>query len=142
MKLKHGLISVLLLSILLLCNSLSAGQKKHTGLKAYLILKNTSTIIKTDSLFEKDLRVKLSKLLKKNNIILVSNEVMETPEQPHLYIYINISDSLRISADKKGSEGNSSIIIVPQKEKSYAYKNGQDIIQKVVSYAKENILKH
>jgi hypothetical protein len=120
---------------------MSAGQKKHTGLKAYLILKNNSSIIKNDSLFEKNLRVKLSGLLKKDNIILVSNEEMETPEQLHLYIYVNISDSLRISADKKGSEG-SGVITLPHKEKTYTYKNGHDIIQKVVSFAKENILKH
>lgn len=141
MKLKWGIFSVLLLSVFLISNFLYAGQKKHTGLKAYLILKNKSTIVKGDSLFEKDLRINLSKLLKKDNIILVSNDEMETLEQLHLYIYITINDSLRISTNKSGAEGNN-VITIPQKEKAYAYKNEHDIVKKVISYAKENILKH
>jgi len=141
MKLKWGLTSLLFVLLFITSNSLLQCQTKHTGIKAYLIFKNNSEIIKDDSLFEKKLRTRLASLLKKGNIILVSNEEMETSEQLNWYIYVNLNDSLRISAKESGS-ADMGVITVPQKEKVYSYCNKKDIIKKVLAYSKKNLLKH
>ena len=140
MKFKWGIISVLSILLFITLNSALPCQTKHKGIKAYLIFKNNSEIIKDDSLFEKKLRTRLSGLLKKGNIILVSNEEMETPGQLHWYIYVNLNDSLRISAKQSGAV-DLGVITAPQKEKVYPYNNKEGIIKNVLAYSKRNLLK-
>ena len=118
MNIKWGLFCFFLISGLLLTN-FTSGQKKHTGLKAYLIVHNQSTVIKNDSLFEKELRTQLRSVLKKKNIILIPNEETETFEQPHFYIKVDISDSLRISDWKSiASQGLGVVNVLPKKKYS------------------------
>jgi hypothetical protein len=107
-------------------------------LKAYLILKNQNTVIKNDSLFEKGLRTRLSNLLKKKNITLVFNKESETAEQPHLYIRLDIADSLRIS-DWESILQRNSVMRMLSKNKVYQYKGEIDIIKKVISNVKRNL---
>ena len=140
MNIKWSLFSIFLFSVLLLTDFTSSGQQKHKALKAYLILKNQNADIIKDSLFEKELRTQLNSVLKKKNITLVPNEEMETPEQMHLYIQVNIADSLRISYWKSvAPQGVGMINVLPKKDTVYPYKDGKDIIKKVVSYAKKNL---
>ena len=139
MNIKWCLFFVLFIFGLLLTN-FTSGQKKHTTLKAYLILNNQNTAIKNDSLFEKELRMQLGELLKKENITLAPNEEMETAEKMHLYIKVDISDSLRISYWKSmAPQGISAVNVLPKKNTIYLYKDEKDIIKKVISYAKKNI---
>jgi hypothetical protein len=139
MKIKWGLFLFLLVSGLLLTNFLSNGQQKHKVFKAYLIIKNQNPGIKSDSLFEKKLRAQLSSVLKKKNFTLVANEEMETADQQSLYIQVNIADSLRISYwESTATQGIGTVKVIPKKDTAYQYKDGSDIIKKVISYVKKN----
>jgi hypothetical protein len=137
MKIQLGLFSAILFSILILAEFTSSGQQKHTGIKAYLIIKNQSSIIKNDSLFEAGLRTRLSRELKKKNIILVPNEEMETAEKMHLYIKVDISDSLRISYWKSMAPQSNGTISVPAKNKVYKYNDEADIAIKIIAFAQK-----
>ncbi|MGD1005963.1 MAG: hypothetical protein ABR980_01870 [Ignavibacteriaceae bacterium] len=139
MNIRRGLFTLFFICGLLLIIFTSFGQQKHISLKVYLILNNHSQVIKNDSLFESGLRIKLSNLLKKKNIMLVPNEETETYEQSYIYIKVVIADSLRISEWKSiAPQGNGTIRVLP-KENVYEYKDEKDIIKKVISYAKRNL---
>ena len=139
MNIRRGLFTLFFICGLLLIIFTSFGQQKHISLKVYLILNNHSQVIKNDSLFESGLRIKLSNLLKKKNIMLVPNEETETYEQLYIYIKVVIADSLRISEWKSiAPQGNGTIRVLP-KENVYEYKDEKDIIKKVISYAKRNL---
>lgn len=140
MKIKWGSIFVLSFSVLLISLT-SYAQKKHPGARAYLILKNRNEIIKADSLFENELRSRVSIVLKKKNITLAPDSLIEAPDQMSIYYEINISDSLRISAWKgKAPDGLGSVIVIPKKS-SFTYTDRKDVIKKVVAYIKKNISK-
>ena len=139
MNIRRGLFTLFFICGLLLIIFTSFGQQKHISLKVYLILNNHRQVIKNDSLFESGLRIKLSNLLKKKNIMLVPNEETETYEQSYIYIKVVIADSLRISEWKSiAPQGNGTIRVLP-KENVYEYKDEKDIIKKVISYAKRNL---
>ena len=139
MNIKWCLFFVLFIFGLLLTN-FTSGQKKHTTLKAYLILNNQNTAIKNDSLFEKELRMQLGELLKKENITLAPNEEMETAEQLNLYFQVEIVDSLKLSYWKSvAPQDIATINVLPKKNTAYLYKDKEDIIKKVISYAKKNL---
>jgi hypothetical protein len=140
MNIKRSLFYCFLISGLLLINFNSTGQQKHKVFKAYLILKNQNSVIKNDSLFEKELRSQLSSLLKKKHFTLVSNEEMETAGQLNLYFQVDIADSLKLSYWKSvAPQGISTISVLPKKNTVYLYKDKEDIIKKVITYAKKNL---
>ena len=136
MKIKWGSIFILSFSVLLICST-AYTQKKHPGARAYLILKNRNEGIKADSLFENELRSRVSIVLKKKNITLAPNSDIENPNQLNFYYEINVSDSLRISTWKgKAPDGLGSVIVIPKKS-SFAYTDGKDVIKKVIYYIKK-----
>ena len=79
-------------------------------------------------------------MLKKKHITLVPNEEMETPEQLNLYFQVEIVDSLKLSYWKSvAPQDIATINVLPKKNTAYLYKDKEDIIKKVISYAKKNL---
>jgi hypothetical protein len=132
MNIKWGLFSLIVIAGLLLVNYTLSGLQPYKRIKAYLILNNQSKIIKNDSLFEKNIRSRLTGLLKKKNITLISNKETETADQEYLYIKIVINDSLRISEWKNiAPQSNSTIHVLP-KNNVFEYNDEKEIIKKII----------
>jgi hypothetical protein len=125
---------VILLPVLFI-NNLNA-QKTKKIFKAYLIVNNNSDKLKSDSLFNATLRSKVKEVLSKKNYVLVPNNEMEEADRSYLYIYVNISDSLKISA-KKSSVSDTRVYTIPYPEKTLFYKNKTDIINYLIRYIKK-----
>ena len=135
MKSKTKFFPIAFIFISLLLINLSYAQKGKKVFKAYLIVNNTSEKLKSDSLFNTHLRLKVKNILKKKNYVLVQNSEMEEAGKSYLYIYVNITDSLKISA-RTGS-GEEHVMIMPYPEESFAYKNGIDLIGYLIQYIKK-----
>ena len=135
MKSKKDLFFILsiIISLFLICQVNS--QKKQKFSKAYLIISNTSEKLKGDSLFTANLIAKVKSELKKKNYLLVSNNEMEESGRLCLYVYVDISNVLKVSARKSVSEEG--ISIMPYPEKIWKYKNETSLIRDVTSYIKK-----
>ncbi len=135
MKFKTKFFPIFFISIsLLLVNPVNA-QKKQKVFKAYLIVNNTSEKLKKDSLFNANLKLDVKNILKKKNYVLVSNTEMEEAEKMYLYIYVVITDSLKISAKK--SSGMGKVYLMPYPEKTFYYGNKTSLIKYVIRYIKK-----
>ncbi len=126
------IVVALIISLMIVFNI--DAQNKHKQFKAYLILNNTSEVLKRDSVFNTKLTEIVRRELKKKNYVLVSNDEMEEAEKPYLYIYANISDSLKISA--RQGLGTDKVIVLPYPEKTWAYKNASGLTRKIIYYIK------
>jgi hypothetical protein len=125
---------IILLPILFI-NNLNA-QKTKKVFKAYLVVNNISENLKNDSLFNSNLRSEVKHILKKKNYVLVPNNEMEEADRSYLYIFVTISDSLKISA-RKSSGSDIRVYTMPYRETTLFYKDKTDIINYVVRYIKK-----
>ena len=137
MKSGKDLFAVCALIILLMIAFRIDAQNKSRQFKAYLIVNNTSGVLKGDSLFNIKLTEIVRSELKRKNYVLVSNNEMEEAEKPYLYIYATISDSLKISARK--SLGTDKVIVMPYPEKTWGYSDESGLTRKVIYYIKNYI---
>ncbi len=137
MKSKTKFFSVIFIFLSLLLTNQIYAQKKQKVFKAYLIINNHSENLKKDTLFNADLRSAVRIILKKKNYVLVPNTKMEEAGKTYLYIYLGITDSLKISARK--SSGMERVFIMPYPEKTFYYKNKTDLKEYVLKYIKKNL---
>ena len=135
MKSKTKYFPIVFIVIPFLLINISFAQNGEKVFKAYLIVNNTSEKIKSDSLFNTNLKSKVKNVLKKKNYVLVNNSEMEEAGKSYLYIYVNITDSLKISA-RTGS-GEEHVMVMPYPEESFAYKNGIELIGYIIQYIKK-----
>jgi hypothetical protein len=127
-------LSFFILLPILFINNLNS-QKTKKVFKAYLVVNNISEKLKNDSLFNTNLRLEVKNILKKKNFVLIQNNEMEEADRSYLYIYVTISDSLKISARKSTVMAN--VITIPYPEKTHAYKNKTNLINYVIQYIKK-----
>jgi hypothetical protein len=135
MKSKSKFLPMLFISILLFSINQTNAQKEKKVFKAYLVVNNISEKLKSDSLFNTNLKLKVKNILKKKNYVLVPNSEMEEADRSYLYIYITISDSLKISARK--GYGSDNVTVIPNPEESFVYKNSAELIGYVIQYIKK-----
>jgi len=106
MNIRRGLFTLFFICGLLLIIFTSFGQQKHISLKVYLILIIIARLLKT-IVYLKRIRIKLSNLLKKKNIIWYLMKKLKLMKQSYIYIKVVIADSLRISEWKSiAPQGN------------------------------------
>ena len=135
MKSKTKFFSVIFIFLSFLLTNQIYAQKKHKVFKAYLIINNHSENLKKDTLFNADLRSAVRNILKKKNYVLVPNTEMEEADRSYLYIYVTISDSLKISARKSTVMAN--VKTIPYPEETRAYNNEADLIKYIIQYIKK-----
>jgi len=135
MNLKKIFFPVFLIFLSLIFINQSKAQKKPKVFKAYLVVNYISANLKNDSLFNSNLRADVKNILNKKNFVLIPNNEMEEADRSYLYIYVTISDSLKISARKSTVMAN--VITIPYPERTYAYKNKPNLIKKVIRYIKK-----
>lgn len=135
MKSKTKFFSVIFIFLSLLLTNQIYVQKKQKVFKAYLIINNHSENLKKDTLFNADLRSAVRNILKKKNYVLVPNTEMEEADRSYLYIYVTISDSLKISARKSTVMAN--VKTIPYPEETRAYNNEADLIKYIIQYIKK-----
>lgn len=137
MKYKVSFFSILFVFTSLLPSHNANAQKKPKIFKSYLIVNDLSEKIQSDSLFNLNLKEKVKIELQKKNYVLVSNKEMEEAGRSYLYIYVNISDSLKISA--KESSSMEGVYTIQYPEKIFSYKNENDLLRYIIQYIKNNL---
>ncbi len=129
------LVLLIIISLSLICKANT--QKGTKLLRAYLIINNTSNTLKNDSLFKANLISAVKTELRKKNYLLVPNSEMEEAGKPNLYIYVNISNKLKINAVKVGV--NDFVVRVPLPDKTWVFANNDELIRQVIYYIKKYI---